>query len=254
MAYKHGSPLIDGSLPFRIASFMTFYTLWPLAQGINRMLHGIRYEDRKKLAGFSRAILVSNHTTLLDPVSVSGALLPHRTWHTLLEETVKTPILGTFIRLLGGVPLPPGRQGLRQMLAACKTAFRYRRFIHFYPEGDCYIYNQRIEAFKPGAFFIAAALDIPVIPMVSIFSEGPFKAHTWLGRSLPLKTIRILDAVYPARFIRRDAKGDLCGESIRDFAEAVRKIMQEAINDRGGSSAFYRGKMKRLKGIHHERS
>ncbi|MDR2797147.1 MAG: 1-acyl-sn-glycerol-3-phosphate acyltransferase, partial [Treponema sp.] len=154
---------------------MTFYTLWPLAYLINRMIYGIRYEDRKKLTGFSRAILVSNHTTWLDPVSVSGAVLPYRAWHTLLEETVETPILGTFIRLLGGVPLPQGRQGLQQMLAICETAFQYRRFIHFYPEGDCYIYNQQIEPFKPGAFFIAAELDIPVIPLVSIFSEGPFK-------------------------------------------------------------------------------
>jgi hypothetical protein len=27
--------------------------------------------------------------------------------------------------------------------------------------------------------------------------------------------------------------------------------MQDVIDDRGGSSAFYRGKMERLKGIHH---
>jgi 1-acyl-sn-glycerol-3-phosphate acyltransferase len=230
---------------------MTFYSLWPLAHLLNYLIYGIRYEDRKKLAGFSRAILVSNHTTLLDPISVSGAVLPWRTWHTLLEETVETPILGTFVRLLGGVPLPPGRQGLQKMLAICETAFQYRRFIHFYPEGDCYVYNQQIESFKPGAFFIAAELDIPVIPLVSIFSEGPFKAHTWLGRSFPLKTIRILDAVYPSQFIRRDDKGVLCAESIRDFAQAVRRIMQDAIDDRGGSSAFYRGKMERLKGIHY---
>ncbi|MDR1302165.1 MAG: 1-acyl-sn-glycerol-3-phosphate acyltransferase [Treponema sp.] len=250
MAYKHGKPLINCSLPFRIASAMTFYGLWPIASLVNRMLYGIRYEDLKKLTGFSQAILVSNHTTPLDPVSISGALLPCRTWHTLLEETVETPILGTFIRLLGGIPLPQGRQGLQHLLAVCKTAFRYRRFIHFYPEGDCYIYNQQIHVFKPGAFFIAAELDIPIIPLVSIFSEGPFKAHSLWGRSLPLKTIRILDAVYPSGFIRRDAKGVLCTESIRNFAQAVRRIMQDAIDVQGGSSAFYRGKMERIKGIH----
>jgi 1-acyl-sn-glycerol-3-phosphate acyltransferase len=220
-----------------------------LAHLINLILYGIRYEDRNKLSGLSRAILVSNHTTFLDPISVSGAVLPRRTWHTLLEETVETPVLGTFIRLLGGVPLPPGRQGLQKMLELSETAFKYRRFIHFYPEGECYIYNQRIESFKPGAFFIAAELDIPVIPLVSIFSEGPFKAYTCLGRSLPLKRIRILDPVYPSRFIRRDEKGALSSESVRDFAQAVRELMQQAIDEGQGTSTFYRGKMERLKGI-----
>ncbi|MDR2069172.1 MAG: 1-acyl-sn-glycerol-3-phosphate acyltransferase [Spirochaetaceae bacterium] len=249
MPYKRGRPLLDVSLPFRLASAMVFYPVWILAQTINILLYETGYENIGKLRGISRAILVSNHTTFLDPVKVSGAVLPGRTWQTLLEGTAATPFLGTFVRLLGGMPLPPGRTGLDRILASAETAFRYRRFIHFYPEGECYLYNQKINEFKPGAFYIAAELDVPVIPMVTVFSEGSFRPFSFWGRFLPKEKLIILDPVYPSRFIRRNEKGILSMDSVREFAQGVREIMQREIDARQGSSAFYRGKMERMKGI-----
>jgi 1-acyl-sn-glycerol-3-phosphate acyltransferase len=249
MPYKRGRPLLDVSLPFRLAAALVFYPLWPLAQLINILLYATGYEHTGKLRGIRRAILVSNHTTFFDPVKVSGAVLPGRTWQTLLEGTVAAPFLGTFVRLLGGMPLPPGKNGLDRILDSAEAAFRYRRFIHFYPEGECYLYNQKINEFKPGAFYIAAELDIPVIPLVTVFSEGPFKPFSFWGRSLPREKMIVLDPVYPSRFIRRNEKGMVSMDSVREFAQAVREIMQREIETRRGSSAFYRGQMKRMKGI-----
>jgi 1-acyl-sn-glycerol-3-phosphate acyltransferase len=228
---------------------MVFYPIWIVAQTINILRYATRYENTGKLKNISRAILVSNHTTFLDPVMVCGAMFPRRTWQTLLERTVESPFLGTFVRLLGGMPLPPGKNGLDRILTFAETAFQYRRFIHFYPEGECYLYNQKINEFKPGAFYLAAALDIPVIPMVTVFSEGVFKPFSFWGRSLPKEKMIILDPVYPARFIRRNETGVLSMDSVRDFAQGVREIMQREIDARHGSSAFYRGKMERMKGI-----
>jgi 1-acyl-sn-glycerol-3-phosphate acyltransferase len=253
MAYKHGCPLLDVSLPFRIASAMTFYTLWPLAQTLNWLLYSTAYKNLRKLRGFPRAILVSNHTTFLDPVLISGAVLPRRTWQTLLEATVESPVLGTLTRLLGGIPLPRGGQGLKKLRDSAETIFRYRRFLHFYPEGECFLYNQRIAEFKPGAFWIAAELDIPVIPLVTVFSEGPRrKGRLWdvfFRRGLPREILVVLDPVYPGAYIRRNSRGEIEGESVRGFARTVRSLMQEEIRRRGGSSVFYRGRMQRIRGI-----
>jgi 1-acyl-sn-glycerol-3-phosphate acyltransferase len=228
---------------------MVFYPVWFIAQTVNILLYNTGYEHTGKLKGVSRAILVSNHTTFLDPVMVCGAMFPYRTWQTLLDRTVETPFLGTFVRLLGGMPLPPGKNGLDRILASAEAAFRYRRFIHFYPEGECYLYNQKINEFKPGAFYIAAELDIPVIPLVTVFSEGPFTPFSFWGRSLPREKMIALDPVYPSRFVRRNEKGMVSMDSVREFAQAVREIMQREIDARQGSSAFYRGQMKRMKGI-----
>jgi len=249
MPYRRGRPLADISLPFRAAAMMTFYFVWPFAQLVNLVMFSTSYENRRKLRGIRRAILVSNHTTFLDPVKISGVVLPRRTWQTLMEKTVEAPIVGTLTRLLGGIPLPPGRSGLLRVLEASETLFRFRHFLHFYPEGECYLYNQEVRELKPGAFLVAAELNIPVIPMVTVFSEGRFGCIPVLGRILPRERLVVLDPIYPSGYVRRNDKGELDINSVREFAEVVRKIMQNGINSRKGSQTFYRGRLERIKGI-----
>ena len=249
MPYRRGRPLVDSSFFFRAAAVLTFYIVWPIGQLVNLVMLSTSYENRRKLRGHRRAILVSNHTTFLDPVKICGAMFPLRTWQTLLEKTVEAPFVGTLTRLLGGVPLPPGRPGLNRILETADVLFRFRRFLHFYPEGECYLYNQEIREFKPGAFLIAAELNIPVIPLVTVFSEGHFRPRSFLGRCLPTEKLICLDPVYPSVYTKKNEKGELDMDSVRDFAEKVRQLMQEEINARLGSRAFYRGRMERMKGI-----
>ncbi len=194
MPYKRGRPLADLSIPFQLASAVTFYLVWPIAELVNFIFFSGTYRNRKKLKPFKQAVLVANHMNAFDPVHISGMLLPYRTWHTMLEATVLSPFLGTFTRLLGGVPIPLGASGLSRLLQFAETGLKYRRFILFYPEGECYLYNQEIKDFKPGAFYISASLNIPVIPIVSVLTEGRFKRRTFLGRPFPKQTTIALDA------------------------------------------------------------
>jgi 1-acyl-sn-glycerol-3-phosphate acyltransferase len=84
---------------------------------------------------------------------------------------------------------------------------------------------------------------------VTVFSNGPFKPWSFWGRSLPFETLVILEPVYPAQYVRRDEKGEITTESIKEFAEMVRQKMQAEIDRRGGSMAFFRGQMERIKGL-----
>ena len=254
MPYKHGRPVIDLSFWFRKATSWTFYMTIPIAMLFNFMQHSTRYKHRWRIYGIRRAITVSNHTTFLDPVKIAWLPLPRLIYQTLMEATVEFPVLGTFTRLLGGVPIPRGRTSYRKIAEICDSAFKYRRYLHFYPEGECFLYSQKIREFQSGAFKLAADLDIPVIPMVTVFSEGRFKPWSVLGRSLPIETLVILDPVYPADFVKRDEKDEITTESIREYAEAVRQKMQAEIDRRGGSSAFYRGRMDRLQGINDDKT
>ena len=249
MGYKHGRPVIDLSLAFRFASACGFYLTIPIAFLINFLMLFTRYKNRFKLYNIRRAITVSNHTTFFDPVKIAALVLPRLIFQTLLEGTVEFPVLGTYTRILGGVPIPRGITGYRKILEICERAFKYRRYLHFYPEGECFLFNQKINKFKPGAFAIAAELDIPIIPLVTVFSEGPFRPWSFLGRSSPIETLIVLDPEYPCNYVRRDEKGVLTSDSIREFAEAVRSKMQAEIDRRGGSSEFYRGHMRRIKGL-----
>ena len=249
MPYKHGRPVIDLSFWFRVATAWTFYMIIPIAMLINFMQHSTRYKHRWRIYGIRRAITVSNHTTFFDPVKIACLPLPRLIYQTLMEATVEFPFLGTFTRLLGGVPIPRGKTSFRKIAEICGRAFKYRRYLHFYPEGECFLYNQQIREFQSGAFRLAADLDIPVIPLVTVFSGGLFKPWSFWGRTLPIETLVILEPVYPAGFIRRDEKGEITSESIKEFAEAVRQKMQAEIDRRGGTSAFYRGHMERIQGL-----
>jgi 1-acyl-sn-glycerol-3-phosphate acyltransferase len=215
----------------------------------NFFQHFTRYKHRWRIYGLRRAVTVANHTTFLDPVKIAWLVLPRLIFQTLLEGTVEFPFLGTFTRLLGGVPIPRGKTSYRKIFDGCGQAFKYRRYFHFYPEGECYLYNQHIREFKQGAFRLAAELDIPVVPLVTVFSEGPFRPRSFWGRSLPLETLVVLEPEYPSKYVRRDDNGELLVDSIREFAEAVRQKMQAEIDRRGGSSAFYRGYFERIKGL-----
>jgi 1-acyl-sn-glycerol-3-phosphate acyltransferase len=249
MPYKHGRPVIDLSIFFRIASTMGFFLTSPIAYLINLFHFYTRYKYRFRITNIQRAITVSNHTTFFDPVKIAAVVFPNLIYQTLLEPTIEFPFLGTYVRLLGGVPIPMGKSGLRKILEICERAFKYRRFLHFYPEGECFLYNQKIHAFKLGAFKIAAELDIPVLPFVTVFSEGPFRPWSLLGRSAPLETLFVLEPVYPRDYVKRNENGELTTNSIREFAEAVRQKMQAEIDKRGGTNAFSRGKLDRIKGL-----
>jgi len=249
MPYKHGRPVIDLSVFFRVASAWTFFLTFPIAMLVNIMQHSTRYKHRWRMYNHRKVITVSNHTTFFDPVKITGLVIPRLIFQTLLGATVEFPVLGTLTRLLGGVPIPRGKTGYRKIFEICERAFKYRRYLHFYPEGECYLYSNKIGEFRQGAFRIAADLDIPVVPLVTVFSEGLFRPWSFWGRSLPVETLVVLEPVHPAQFVRRDENGEISSESVKEFAEAVREIMQREIDRRGGTNAFSRGKMERIKGL-----
>ena len=221
----------------------------PIAILVNFMQHSTRYKHRWRIYGIRKAITVSNHTTFFDPVKIAALPLPRLIFQTMMEATVEFPVLGTYTRLLGGVPIPRGRTSYRKIADICEKAFKYRRYLHFYAEGECFLYNQQIREFQVGAFRLAAELDVPVIPLVTVFSDGLFRPWSFWGRSLPVETLVVLDPVYPSEFIKYDEKGEITSESVKQLAETVRQKMQSEIDRRGGSSAFYRGQMQRLQGI-----
>jgi 1-acyl-sn-glycerol-3-phosphate acyltransferase len=255
MPYKHGRPVIDLSVFFRTASALGFYLTLPIAFLFNFIHLFTRYKNRFRLYGIRRAITVSNHTTFLDPVKIAALVLPHLIYQTLLEATVESPVLGTYTRILGGVPIPRGIKGYKKILEICNKAFKYRRYLHFYPEGECYLYNQQINSFKAGAFYIAARLNLPVFPLVTVFSEGRLKHNTPFARKFPKETLVVLDPLFPEQFVRYKDSGEIDMDSIREFAEAVRRQMQQEIDrrhaedPRWGTMAYYKGKMDRIKGI-----
>ena len=121
MAYRRGDRIIGftpGFIPFTVLYGIVITAV----RVVDWLLYRIRIEGRENLRGLRRAILVSNHTLLLDPGLIGHAIRPRRTYFTMLEETALIPYLGTFVRLLGGVPIPEGPGSLLALEDAARAA------------------------------------------------------------------------------------------------------------------------------------
>ena len=195
----------------------------------------------------------------------------------MLEETALIPHLGTFVRLLGGVPIPEHHASVRTLETAVQQALQDLGFIHFFPEGECYRRNQKIRPFHPGAFFLACRLRVPVVPLTTVLYERQWfgkSSFSILGRTLrlPLRvTIVIGEPLYPADFlgiclhtVRSDSgsfkSAEFCKtpysgkvetvaslrDAAKDMSRYVRELMQETVDREGGCKTIYSGKMPRI--------
>lgn len=195
----------------------------------------------------SPAILVSNHCMPLDPLFHGLAIFPRRTYFTLLEETCEAPVLGAFVRLLGGIPLPRDRARLNDIEQAVAHALRTRGLIHFYPEGECFLGNQNLFPFKGGAFYFAIKFGVPVVPIVTVLKKRAGHSRFRGQRSNRIQvTEHVLNPIQPPP----------CGTTAHQtlaraikFANRVQDLMQAEIERCGGDKSLYRGPMPRIKGV-----
>ena len=112
--YRKGFKLLNDSIFFRFASFLTFHSVWWLLRILITIMYGTTTKNKKILKSVKSGIIVSNHTTPLDPLNMTLLSSPHPLHHTLLEATVKSPVVGNITRLLGGIPVPRGRDSLER--------------------------------------------------------------------------------------------------------------------------------------------
>ncbi|MGA2639686.1 MAG: lysophospholipid acyltransferase family protein [Spirochaetia bacterium] len=246
MAYSKGAQIISYT-PHFLPFVALFHIVLAAVRIFDWVVYRIRIRGRTHLRGLKAAVIVSNHTLLFDPGIVAHAIRPRRTYFTMLEETALIPWLGTFVRLLGAIPIPEGPNALRELENAARTAFQLLGFIHFFPEGELCRENQQLQPFHPGAFLLACRLGVPVVPVTTVLHQ-----RLWRGRSavrLPGLTIRFpprITIVIGSPVAPPPAGGRPAARAAREMALQVREAMQEAIDRRDGCKSISRGLMPRL--------
>jgi 1-acyl-sn-glycerol-3-phosphate acyltransferase len=246
MAYTKGAPII-GFTPRFVPFVALFHIVLAAVRIFDRLVYRVRFAGRSNLRGLPSAVIVSNHTLLFDPGIIAHAIRPRRTYFTMLEETALIPWLGTFVRLLGAVPIPERPNPLRELEHAAGTAFSQLGFIHFFPEGELSRENQQLQPFHPGAFLLACRLGVPVVPVTTVLHQRLWRGRETLrlaGRTVrlpPRLTVVIGKPVPPPL-----ESGSRTARAAREMARKVRDAMQEAIDSRGGCKTISRGLMPRL--------
>ena len=251
MTYRPGDPLIG----FRITrqpARMVLGAVVAFCRILDRLVFGMRIQGREILDRIPRAILVSNHTLLLDPAVIAAAIHPRRTYFTVLEETARVKGLGTFVRLLGAIPLPPRPSARDRLRSELASAVAETGYVHFFPEGECYQWSQMVHPLHRGAFQVAVDLGLPVVPVTTALHDRPRLkrlASVLLGREArvpPRVTVVVGPAIAPPLPAATGASTARARAAL--MADITRRVMQEAIDRAGGCRTIDRGWLPRLVG------
>ena len=239
MAYKRGDPLLNRTPLFLAASGALMGIVIALGLPFARLAYSYKVKGRKNMRALGKkpVIIVGNHSLPLDCLIHGQALLPRLSYFTVIEATILAPVLGTLVRLLGGVPIPSDQRRLPDIDDAFRKALSGRGAVFFYAEGECFLLNQEIKPFKAGAFYYAIAMGVPILPIVSVLKRGRLRLCVEVNILPPLSP--------PPSLGNRHA--DL--QAARGFAEQTRAAMQARIDESGGDKSLYRGPMPRIRGV-----
>jgi 1-acyl-sn-glycerol-3-phosphate acyltransferase len=123
--------------------------------------------NRERLDAHRPCVVIANHQSFLDVVTF-GSIFPQRTVSAGKREIGRIPVFGWFYRLSGNLVLDRGnpRDARDSLDAAARTIRGENVSVWFMPEGHR---NQGPELlpFKSGAFRLALAAGVPIVPVVA---------------------------------------------------------------------------------------
>ncbi len=207
-----------GFLPPAVALWGNTSMAWAYARTLSWVglkLLGIRVEitGQEHLA-HRPAILVANHQSNYD-VMLVGTVYPRRTVVIGKKELLKTPLFGLFFAATGNILIDRAdhKQAVAGLDKAVDTLRKRRTSIWVFPEGQR-SRGQGLGPFKKGAFHMAIAAGVPVIPIVCSSTDRVINARAKLAPGGVLK-IHILPPVSTEGLTPADA------EALKDKVHAL---------------------------------
>jgi 1-acyl-sn-glycerol-3-phosphate acyltransferase len=137
-----------------------------VAQGVLRFsfraLQGLRVDGLEHVPASGACLVVSNHSSWLDP-PVLGCSLSHRQLHFMAKkELFDYPILGRVIHALGAFPVERG-QADRKSLRLALEYLSQGRIVCLFPEGTR-AHEGTMGAWHVGMAMLAQRAQVPVVP------------------------------------------------------------------------------------------
>jgi 1-acyl-sn-glycerol-3-phosphate acyltransferase len=178
----------------------------------------IRTSGRELLPWHGGAVLVANHTSLVDVLALFSIFRPFK-W-VAKASLFRVPMMGWNMWLNGYVPLVRGSgTSVRAMMARCGRLLRAGTPVFFFPEGSRSA-NGRLGTFKLGAFALAMDHQVPVHPIAVWGTRDALPKHGLTFRQRAHIRVQALPPLLPADYPTAAA---LC--------DAAHRVLEVALAD-----------------------
>ncbi len=134
----------------------------------------IKYIGKEKLKKYKKEgyFVYANHTQVFaDTFLTSNVIYPKRNYLIVNPENVSMKSLGNFVQMFGAIPIPTGRDGMKNFLTAIKYHIQKGHSITIYPEAHIWPYYTKIRPFKSVSFKYPIELDKPVFCITNTYQK-----------------------------------------------------------------------------------
>jgi len=153
----------------------------------------VRVVGREKIRRDATYVMIANHQSFLD-ILVMFRLFVHFKWVSKIEM-FRIPLIGWNMALNRYVKLRRGdRESVTKMMQACEENLRDGNSILIFPEGTRSA-DGRLQAFKLGAFTLAQASRVPILPIVIEGTADALPKRGLVLRGRHAIRVRVLDEV-----------------------------------------------------------
>lgn len=192
-----------------------------LARGVPYIFgYRVRIEGQQKLYLNQPCIYVANHQSNMDIFTMSPAY-PYRTVVIGKNELKWVPLFGWFFAGAGNIMID--RSNRQHSLAGLQSAAAYIRekgvSVWIFPEGTRNRGAAEMKPFKKGAFHLAIAAQVPIVPMV----------HQHLHSYLNVARHRIYPGEVLIKVLDPIPTTGMTTEDLPRLIEETRRRMEEAL-------------------------
>ena len=146
------------------AAFIRFVAVLLLNPFLNMKYHfGIYGKQNAKSLKKQAFVCTCNHVHYFDDVSIGTNLFAWRkVYFTTLDANIRRPLIGFFLRSLGGIPIPvESLSGMKKFNADVSSILQSGKPVLYNPESALWPYFREIRPFKKGAFLMAVKNKSP---------------------------------------------------------------------------------------------
>jgi 1-acyl-sn-glycerol-3-phosphate acyltransferase len=175
---------------------------------------------REKIRDRATYVMIANHQSLLD-ILVLFRVFAHFKWVSKIEN-FRIPFIGWNMSLNRYIKLKRGdRSSVVRMMQECQRTLAGGNSIMMFPEGTRSP-DGRLRAFKTGAFELAKAARVPILPIIleGTANALPKRGFVLQGRH-PIR-ITILDEVPAASFAE---------ESVEELTARMRELIARHLGE-----------------------